>query len=109
MHVKEEKKYPTIEEMMLELEEVIRHGKNITCEYCGVNGLDNPYMVFHKDHIVPRKWMGSDEPENIANACSICNYRKSDGLNRKTLSGRVGHSFRLRFIDGLWHLPHHGL
>lgn len=83
--------------------------ENIVCEYCGKRWSDHPKLDFHKDHIVPRQFWGSDEPENMADACSDCNYSKGSSLNMKTLSGRAGHSFYLKFIDGIWHLPYHGL
>ncbi len=44
-----------------------------SCEYCGESVLDGGW---HLDHVLPRSAGGSNEPGNLAVACSRCNVNK---------------------------------
>jgi 5-methylcytosine-specific restriction endonuclease McrA len=49
------------------------------CEYCGAE-LIHDRIAFDSvqfDHIVPKSKGGSDDPENIAFACKVCNTAKN--------------------------------
>lgn len=39
------------------------------CFYCGKDATST-------DHVIPRSWGGTDEPENLVPACKSCNCRK---------------------------------
>ncbi len=45
-----------------------------TCSYCGC---DLSKVKAHVDHIIPRSLGGTDEIENLALSCYICNFAKS--------------------------------
>jgi HNH endonuclease len=50
------------------------------CEYCQApETLSN--MAFEVDHIIPISRCGTDEPDNLALSCRICNLRKSDHID----------------------------
>lgn len=83
----------------------IDSARNITCEYCGLCRKDADDIPFHRDHIVPKRFFGTDNPENIAWACAPCNFRKGSDRNWKTLSGRYGESYIMKYVDGLWRMP----
>lgn len=53
--------------------EVLRRD-NHTCRYCGAAAPDVKLTV---DHVVPVALGGSDEPANLATACSACNSGKT--------------------------------
>ena len=46
------------------------------CEYCQMHQ-ELQGAEFHVEHIVPRKFGGSDEPNNLAWACPGCNLAKT--------------------------------
>lgn len=48
------------------------------CRYCGASAGDG--AVLHVDHIHPRAFGGSDDPENLVTACHECNIGKSARL-----------------------------
>jgi hypothetical protein len=53
---------------------------NYRCEYCR-----KPDMVanfkFHIEHIIGRQHGGSDHPDNLAYACSNCNWKKGPNIS----------------------------
>jgi hypothetical protein len=53
--------------------EVLRRD-NLTCRYCGRSAPDVALTV---DHVIPEALGGTDEPGNLATACSECNAGKS--------------------------------
>ena len=48
---------------------------NCVCVYCGVSQGQVDW-AFERDHFVPRSAGGSDSPENIVDACHVCNQIK---------------------------------
>jgi|GEM_PF-6447528 len=83
----------------------IKAWEDTTCEYCGIRQGDMPHMDFHRDHIIPKMFGGTDDLENIAYACPPCNYKKGSSLGCQTLSGRKGESNLLEFKNGKWVMP----
>lgn len=79
--------------------------EDITCEYCELRQGDAPKVKFHRDHIIPKKFGGTEDFENIAYACAPCNYKKGSSLGCQTLSGRKGKSDLLEFKNGAWRMP----
>ena len=49
------------------------------CEYCHVFESDSNY-AYHIEHIISRQHGGSDHPDNLAYACSICNWKKGSNI-----------------------------
>jgi hypothetical protein len=60
--------------------ELVRARAHFRCEYCGLEQGLAPLVVFHVEHIVPRKHGGGDEMENLALACFHCNLHKGPNL-----------------------------
>lgn len=83
----------------------IKAWEDTTCEYCGLRQGDAPHIDFHRDHIIPRIFGGTDDFENIAYACAPCNYKKGSSLGCKTLSGRKGKSDLLEFKNDKLMMP----
>ena len=50
---------------------------NRVCEYCNAPEIISN-VAFEVDHTIPISKRGSDELENLALSCRICNLRKSD-------------------------------
>lgn len=48
---------------------------NHKCEYCQIH-MDDMFLSFELDHILPIKHGGSSEIENLALACPHCNQHK---------------------------------
>ncbi len=66
-------------------------------------------MRFHIDHIVARQHGGTDEPENVALACSECNWHKGTNLSgRDPDTGRVVSLFHPRQDQWEEHLARDG-
>lgn len=56
--------------------------QNWRCCYCGIRLSETP---FQKDsatieHVVPRKWGGSNKEDNLVIACGECNVRRADNF-----------------------------
>jgi hypothetical protein len=49
------------------------------CEYCGL-AQDTSITSFHVEHIVPRQHGGATDENNLALACSHCNFHKGPNL-----------------------------
>lgn len=43
---------------------LVRERAQDQCEYCRLSQEVQPYVIFHVEHIVPRKHGGSDDPMN---------------------------------------------
>ena len=59
------------------------------CEYCDRDmllSLDN-YKAWAQDHVVPRKFGGGDELENMAVACQPCNSAYKKDWDPRTVAG----------------------
>lgn len=82
--------------------------ENMTCEYCGISRNDNPNIKFHLDHIVPRRFGGTDDQENLAISCAPCNFEKRELLGCKTIDGRAGKSTMVKIKDGKTYMPTRG-
>ncbi len=53
---------------------------NYRCEYCRVAEMDSNF-TYHIEHIISKKHGGSDHPDNLALACSICNWKKGSNIS----------------------------
>jgi hypothetical protein len=60
---------------------------NGRCEYCLVLEKDG-FLPHQIDHILPKQHSGSDDIENLALSCVICNRNK--GPNMATLDPKTG-------------------
>jgi hypothetical protein len=49
------------------------------CEYCRIAESDSNY-AYHLEHIISRQHGGSDEADNLAYSCSICNWKKGSNI-----------------------------
>lgn len=50
------------------------------CEYCRVAASDSNF-AYHIEHIIGRQHGGSDDLENLAWSCSICNWKKGSNIS----------------------------
>ncbi len=50
------------------------------CEYCLLKQDHEPVHTFHVEHIVAKQHRGSDELDNLALACHLCNWHKGPNL-----------------------------
>ncbi|OFW13147.1 MAG: hypothetical protein A3H27_07165 [Acidobacteria bacterium RIFCSPLOWO2_02_FULL_59_13] len=62
---------------------------NFHCEYCGRDLLASvdDYKAWQKDHIIPEAAGGTDGEENMAIACSICNFRAKHKWDPRSVCG----------------------
>lgn len=51
------------------------------CEYCRLSQFEGGTIQFHIEHIRPRQHGGDDSVENLALACSTCNWHKGPNLS----------------------------
>jgi 5-methylcytosine-specific restriction endonuclease McrA len=49
------------------------------CEYCRIAESDSNY-AYHLEHIISRQHGGSDDADNLAYSCSICNWKKGSNI-----------------------------
>ena len=56
--------------------EVLRRD-NFACRYCGAKA---PNVELHVDHVIPKKFGGTDDAWNLTAACPPCNWGKGDGV-----------------------------
>lgn len=49
------------------------------CKYCRIAESDSNY-AYHLEHIISRQHGGSDEADNLAYSCSICNWKKGSNI-----------------------------
>jgi HNH endonuclease len=50
------------------------------CEYCKAPEILSN-MAFEVDHIIPVSRSGTEQPDNLALSCRVCNLRKSDHID----------------------------
>jgi hypothetical protein len=50
------------------------------CEYCRTQQIDEPFLKYQVEHIVPRQHGGSDNLDNLAFACPYCNLHKGPNI-----------------------------
>ncbi|HEX9723282.1 MAG TPA: HNH endonuclease [Vicinamibacteria bacterium] len=79
--------------MDAETKRLVRARANERCEYCGIHQRIYPDLAFHIEHIVARQHGGSDEPDNLALSCHLCNSKK--GPNLSSLDPQTGILTRL--------------
>lgn len=53
---------------------------NFRCEYCRKPDVTANF-TFHIEHIIGRQHGGSDHPDNLAYACSHCNWKKGPNIS----------------------------
>ncbi|MEZ4619633.1 MAG: HNH endonuclease signature motif containing protein [Caldilineaceae bacterium] len=58
-----------------ELREIISKRADYRCEYCLLHQ-DHSVKAHHGDHIIPRKHGGTDDLDNLAWSCFLCNSAK---------------------------------
>ena len=51
------------------LRNLIRNRANFCCEYCSLPEEANPYLTFHIEHVIARRHVVNDSPDNLALAC----------------------------------------
>jgi hypothetical protein len=71
----------------------VRRRAGDVCEYCRLPQTASPFVRFHIEHIVARQHGGATEPDNLALACSLCNFHK--GPNIAGLDPESGQVVRL--------------
>lgn len=59
---------------------LVRRRAGDACEYCRLPQSASPYVRFHVEHIMARQHGGSDADDNLALACSFCNYHKGPNI-----------------------------
>jgi|GEM_PF-4272933 len=69
---------------------------DFTCQYCGDRPGTNNLQL---DHIIPRAFGGSNEPENLTTSCQKCNSMKSD---RVCVPNRFKSGKTNRFNNSVW-------
>jgi hypothetical protein len=50
------------------------------CEYCRLPQTASCIVRFHVEHIIARQHGGQTEPDNLALACSYCNFHKGPNI-----------------------------
>lgn len=58
----------------------VRQRAGQRCEYCRVPQYCYPDFIFHIEHICAKQHGGTDQPDNLALACHLCNYHKGSNL-----------------------------
>ncbi len=71
------------------------------CEYCRVLESDSNFD-FHIEHIISIQHGGTDAPDNLAYACSICNWKKGSNIST-LLDGELVPLFNPRREDWFRH------
>jgi hypothetical protein len=59
---------------------LVRERAGDRCEYCRLHQDQSPLAVLQIEHVIPRKHLGDDSPENLALACIDCNLAKGPNL-----------------------------
>jgi hypothetical protein len=62
------------------LRSLIRHRANEVCEYCRLPQAASLIVRFHIEHIIARQHGGQTESDNLALACSHCNFHKGPNI-----------------------------
>ncbi len=63
-----------------DLRERVRSRADDACEYCRLPQAASRFARFHVEHVIARQHGGSSEPENLALACSFCNFHKGPNI-----------------------------
>lgn len=53
---------------------------NYTCQYCSVNFEEDRHLLTY-EHVIPRKYGGKTNWDNIITSCSKCNHERGSILN----------------------------
>lgn len=67
--------------MDAETRELVQARAGNSCEYCKMHQRYYPRWTFHVEHILPRQHGGTEQPENLALACHLCNRKKGPNLS----------------------------
>jgi hypothetical protein len=59
---------------------LVRQRADNRCEYCQLHQSNESALPFHLDHVIAIKHRGSDDMENLALACGVCNRAKGTDL-----------------------------
>jgi len=79
----------------------VRERAGEICEYCRLHQ-NNSELVHHIEHVVARQHGGTDDIDNLALACHLCNLHKGPNLSGiDPLTGRVENLFHPR--RDRWH------
>jgi hypothetical protein len=62
------------------LRSLVRRRAGEVCEYCRLPQAASRIVRFHIEHIIARQHAGQTEPENLALACSYCNFHKGPNI-----------------------------
>jgi len=58
----------------------VRRRAGEACEYCRLPQAASQFVRFHIEHVIARQHGGATEPENLALACSFCNFHKGPNI-----------------------------
>jgi len=72
---------------------LVRRRASDVCEYCRLPQASSLIVRFHIEHVIARQHGGQTEPDNLALACSYCNYHK--GPNIAAFDPKSGQLVRL--------------
>lgn len=61
--------------------QTVREWARFRCEYCRLSQREGAPIRFHIEHIRPRQHGGDDALQNLALACSNCNWNKGPNLS----------------------------
>ena len=59
---------------------LVRRRAGNVCEYCRLPQASSRIIRFHIEHIIARQHGGESEPDNLALACSCCNFHKGPNI-----------------------------
>ena len=62
------------------LRSLVRRRAWDACEYCRLPQASSRIVAFHVEHIISRQHGGQTEAENLALACSHCNFHKGPNI-----------------------------
>ncbi|MGA2796776.1 MAG: HNH endonuclease signature motif containing protein [Thermoguttaceae bacterium] len=66
--------------MESDLRSLVRRRAGDMCEYCRLPQAASRIVRFHVEHIIARQHGGETDPENLALACSYCNFHKGPNI-----------------------------
>lgn len=58
----------------------VRERAGNRCEYCGLLQDEFPFALFHVEHVIARRHGGSDQSDNLCQACHWCNLHKGPNI-----------------------------
>ena len=59
---------------------LVRRRAGDVCEYCRLPQAASRFARFHVEHVIARQHGGPTEPDNLALACSFCNFHKGPNI-----------------------------